>query len=82
MSIVINLDKAKAIAHDKRRTQRERLFAPLDAVIMKQIPGNDLAAAEQARADIRHADAGVQLEIDAATTVEALTTTLRAYHAL
>jgi hypothetical protein len=51
--ITINLDKAKNIAHDIRRIKREEEFAPYDAVIMKQIPGNDATEAEAARQAIR-----------------------------
>jgi hypothetical protein len=36
--ITINLDKAKAIGHDKRRAMRAEEFKPHDEVIMKQIP--------------------------------------------
>jgi hypothetical protein len=51
--ITINLDKAKAIGHDKRRAARAEEFKPYDEVIMKQIPGADNAAAEEARQQIR-----------------------------
>jgi hypothetical protein len=74
--------KAKAIAHEKRRARREILFAPHDAVIMKQIPGKDAAAAEQARADIRQADALVQETINNATDVNQIKSALVAYGAL
>ena len=36
--IVINIDKAKGIAHEIRRAKRAEEFAPYDEVIMKQIP--------------------------------------------
>lgn len=77
-----DLVKAKAIAHEKRRARREVLFAPHDAVIMKQIPGKDAAAAEQARADIRLADSLVQETIENATSVEKLKEVLVAYGAI
>lgn len=64
--ITINMDKAKAIGHDMRRAQREAEFAPHDALIAKQIPGADVAAAEEARQEIREKYATVQVEIDAA----------------
>ena len=70
--ITINLDKAKAIAHDKRRQARAKEFEPYDAVIMKQIPGNDSAAAEAARQAIRTKYAALQTQMDAATTVDQL----------
>ena len=44
--ITVNIDKAKVISHDKRREARSAEFAPLDEVIMKQIPGTDAAAVE------------------------------------
>ena len=68
--IVINIDKAKAIAHDIRRAKREEEFAPYDAVIMKQIPGNDATEAEASRQTIRDKYATMQTEIDAAATPE------------
>jgi hypothetical protein len=70
--IVINTDKAKAIAHEKRRAARAAEFAPHDEVIMKQIPGVDHTAAEAARQAIRDKYAAMQAEIDAAQTVEQL----------
>lgn len=77
-----DLVKAKAIAHEKRRARREILFAPHDAVIMKQIPGKDAAAAEQARADVRLADSLVQETIESATNVQQLKDALVAYGAI
>ena len=68
--ITINIDKAKTIAHDKRREARAEKFKPYDEVIMKQIPGNDAAAAETARAAIRTKYAAMQTAINAATTVD------------
>lgn len=70
--ITINIDKAKAIGHDMRRAKREEEFAPLDAAIMKQIPGVDAQAAEAARQVIRNKYATIQTQIDAATTPEAI----------
>ena len=64
--ITINLDKAKLIAHDKRRQKRAEEFAPYDEVIMKQIPGFDAVEAEAARQAIRDKYAEVQDAIDAA----------------
>jgi len=71
--IRINLDKAKAIAHDKRRAVRAAEFAPLD--IEATIPAK-AAAAEAKRQAIRDADAVLQTQIDAALTVAALKTLL------
>jgi hypothetical protein len=67
--ITINLDKAKAIAHDKRRLARAAEFAPLD--IKATIP-SEAAAAESSRQFIRDKYADIQTRIDAAPTVEAL----------
>lgn len=66
--IVINMDKAKTIGHIRRREARAEEFKPYDEVIMKQIPGNDAAVAEAARAAIRTKYAEMQNQIDAATT--------------
>lgn len=66
--IRINLDKAKAIGHDIRRQERAKEFAPLDEVIMKQIPGNDYNQAEAQRQSIREKYAVIQQQIDAAST--------------
>jgi hypothetical protein len=66
--IIVNIDKAKAIGHEIRRKKREEEFAPLDAVIMKQIPGKDLQTAEAARQAIRDKYAAIQSSIDAAKT--------------
>lgn len=77
--ISINLDKAKDIAHDMRRAKRAELFAPLD--IKATIP-SEASAAEQARADVRAADALVQESIDNAANVDAVKAALIAYNAL
>ena len=65
--ITININKAKVIAHDKRREARAAEFAPLD--IKATIP-SESAAAEAARQGIRDKYAVMQTSIDAATTVE------------
>ena len=65
--ITINLDKAKNIAHDKRRAARSAEFAPLD--IKATIPA-EAQAAEAARQAIRDKYATMQTAIDAASTVE------------
>ena len=66
--ITINLDKAKAIGHDKRRALRAEEFKPYDEVIMKQIPGADHAAAEAARQAIRDKYALIQDVIEGASS--------------
>jgi len=68
--ITINITKAKAIAHDKRREARTEEFKPYDEVIMKQIPGVDATAAEAARAAIRTKYSTMQTAINSATTVD------------
>ena len=65
-AVDIDLDKAKDIGHDIRRTKREAELAPFDAIIMKQIPGNSAAEAEEARQQIRFKYALIQDVIDAA----------------
>ena len=70
--ITVNMDKAKAIAHEVRRAKRAEEFAPLDEVIMKQIPGNDAAQAEAARQAIRDKYSALQAQMDAATTANEL----------
>ena len=67
MEIVINIDKAKTIAHDIRRAARSAEFAPLD--IKATIP-SEAAAAEAARQVIRDKYAVMQTAIDAATTID------------
>ena len=67
--ITININKAKEIAHDKRRQARSAEFAPLD--IKATIP-SEATAAEAARATVRAKYAAMQTTIDAATTVDAI----------
>jgi hypothetical protein len=67
--ITINIDKAKTIAHDARRTARSAEFAPLD--IKATIP-SEATAAEAARAAIRAKYTTMQTAIDAATTADAI----------
>ena len=67
--IVINIDKAKDIAHDKRRQARAEEFAPLD--IKATIP-SEATAAETARQAVRDKYAAMQSAIDAATTTDAI----------
>ena len=70
--IVINLDKAKNIAHDIRRAAREKEFAPHDDVIAKRIPGTAEQEAEAARQAIREKYAQMQEELNAAQSPEEL----------
>lgn len=70
--ITINLNKAKAIAHEKRREAREKEFAPYDEIIAKQIPGLSAEQAETQRQLIRSKYAALQVQMDAAQTADAL----------
>jgi hypothetical protein len=67
--ITINIDKAKAITHDKRRAARAAEFAPLD--IKATIP-SEAVAAEAARQVIRDRYAAIQADIDSAPGVPEL----------
>ena len=69
MAIVIDLNKAKSIAHEKRRAARSDEFAPLD--IKATIP-SEAQAAETDRQAVRNKYATMQTQMDAATTVEEL----------
>ena len=74
--ITINIDKAKVIAHERRRDARAEEFKPYDEIIVKQIPGADATAAEQARSDIRLKYALIQETIDLATDVDGVKSAL------
>ena len=69
--ISINIDKAKAIVHDKRRAARSAEFAPLDS---KATIPSEAAAAEAARQAVREKYAAIQSDIDAAAGVAELKT--------
>ena len=75
--ITINLPKAKTIAHDIRRQKRAEEFAPLDEVIMKQIPGTDVQAVEAQRQAIRDKYAVLQSSIDSAEDPDTLKAALQ-----
>lgn len=66
--IVVNLKKAKSIAHERRRAKRELEFAPFDALIAKQIPGSYAQQAEVERQKIRNKYDEIQIAIDKAET--------------
>lgn len=63
--IKINIDKAKAIAHDVRSQARAAEFAPLD--VKATIP-TEAAAVEEARQAVREKYAAMQSAIEAAAT--------------
>ena len=66
--ITININKAKNIAHDIRRTIRSAEFLPLDETISKQIPGSDFSLIEAERQVIRDKFQIMQENINLATT--------------
>jgi hypothetical protein len=70
--ILIDMTKAKNIAHEKRRAARAEEFKPYDEVIMKQIPGVDAQQAEAARQAIREKYTTLQAQMDAAQTADEL----------
>ena len=71
--ITINIDKAKAIAHDIRRVARAEEFKSLD--VKATIPA-EAAEAEADRQAVRDKHAQIQADIDAATTVDKLKTVM------
>jgi hypothetical protein len=71
--ITVNMTKAKEIAHDIRREERAKEFAPLD--IKVTIP-SETASAEATRATIRTKYETMQTNIDLAIDVDALKTAL------
>lgn len=74
MSIIkVDLNKFKNIAHDKRRAARSAEFAPLD--IKATIPA-EANKAEADRQKIRDKYDQIQVQMDAAQTVEELSALL------
>jgi len=69
MGIVINIGKAKDIAHAARRAARSVEFSPLD--IKATIP-SEAVAAEEARAVVRTKYDDMQTAINAATTADVI----------
>lgn len=67
--ITININKAKAIAHDVRRAARAEEFKPLDVKVT--IP-SESAQAEIDRQAIRTKYATMQAAIDVASDVQAI----------
>jgi len=65
-----DIGKCKEIAHARRREMRDAEFKPHDDAIAKQIPGKDAASAESARQAIRGKYDAMQINIDAAATVD------------
>jgi hypothetical protein len=75
MAIVINVTKAKEIAHNKRRAARAAEFAPLD---LKATIPSEATAAEAARQSVREKYATIQNNIDSASNVDELKTIVEA----
>ena len=75
-AVDVDLDKAKDIGHDMRRANREAEFAPFDAIIMKQIPGNSAVEAEASRQEIRFKYALIQDAINVAETTDEIKSAL------
>lgn len=68
-NVVVDMAKAKGIAHSYRREERAKMFAPLD--VAATVP-HLAVQAEQERSRIREIDASKQIAIDAAIDVVAL----------
>ena len=67
---VFNLERAKKVAHRKRRNRRYNEFAPHDDTISKAIPGTSINEAEVSRVGIRSTYATMQTEIDNCSTID------------
>lgn len=67
--ITVNINKAKAIAHDIRRAARLSEVAPLD--VKATIP-SEAVETEAARQAVREKYAAIQADIDAASSVTEL----------
>ena len=77
-----NLDRAKKMAHRKRRNRRYCEFAPKDDIVAKAIPGSATDDAEASRAATRTKYATMQTEIDACSTVDEVYAILQKYPTL
>ena len=75
MGLIIDVDKAKTIAHDMRRAARAEEFKPFDETIAKQIP-TQVEGAEAQRQAIRDKYAAIQTQIDAAATPDEIKSAL------
>ena len=74
--ININIDKAKNIAHEKRRAARNVEFAPLD---IKATISSEATVAEADRQIIRDKYAGIQTAINNAETVDEIKTEMNKF---
>ena len=75
MGLIIDVNKAKEIAHDMRRAARADEFKPFDEAIAKQIP-NAAEGAEAERQAIRDKYATIQTQIEAAATPDEIKSAL------
>ena len=75
-AVDVDLDQAKSIGHDIRRTLRAEEFKPFDDIIAKQIPGVSATNAEAARQAIRDKYSVIQSEIDATASPDEIKTAL------
>jgi hypothetical protein len=73
-----DLDKCKAIGHDRRRAARAEEFKPYDEIIAKQIPGVTAVEAEAARQAIRNKYVTIQDAIESAEDPDAIKAALEA----
>ena len=73
--LVINMNKAKEIAHDIRRKARQEEFAPLDeAITINIVNSTAVAELEEQRQVVKNKYATIQTNIDNSTDVTALKT--------
>ena len=74
--VVINVDKAREIAHQTRREKRAAEFKPNDDIIALNIPGTDIKAAEDARSQTRWKYKVMQDNLDRSKTISELNAVL------
>jgi hypothetical protein len=72
MPIGFNINKAKDIAHESRRAARAKEFAPLDEIIMKQLPNVSLEDVESNRQLIRTKYENFQNQINSTQSLQEL----------
>jgi hypothetical protein len=75
--IKINLNKAKEISHQIRRSKREEEMKPFDDIIAKQIPGASAQQAESQREIIRKKYEKIQNKLDLCISVTELENILK-----
>jgi len=70
--ISFNIEKAKIIAHNIRRANREKEFEPLDYLIAKQLPNVEFEQIEAKRQEIRNKYEVIQNKIDSSKNLDDL----------